>query len=150
MKYALSSRRLCASVFATVLVLGLAAGCASDGASGGPATDAVADSDVRLFETEDYAIQVATLAEGLTYPYSLAFLPDGTMLLTELEGRLRYVRNGMLDAEPIAGVPDVYYVPGRGGLMDVILHPDYEENHWIYFTYDKAGELGARHSLHRQ
>jgi glucose/arabinose dehydrogenase len=149
MKYAFQSRHCFSSMFATVLVFVLAAGCASDGVTSSSAPDEVADSDVRLFETEDYSIRVVTLAEDLTYPYGLAFLPDGTMLLTELEGRLRYVRNGMLESEPIAGLPEVYYVPGRGGLMDVILHPDYEENHWIYFTYDKAGELGATPAVAR-
>ncbi len=143
MKYALPIRRFCAPVFAAVLVLMLAGGCASEAVTTEPALDAAGDSGVRLFKTEDYSVRVVTLAEGLTYPYSLAFLPDGTMLLTELEGRLRTVRNGVLDPAPIAGVPEVYYVPGRGGLMDVILHPDFEDNHWIYFTYDKAGELGA-------
>ena len=131
MKYAVPGRRFCAPLFTTVLLLTLTVGCASDAVTSEPAPDAVADSGVRLFETEDYSIRVVTLAEGLTYPYGLAFLPDGTMLLTELEGRLRYVRNGVLEPEPIAGVPEVYYVPGRGGLMDVILHPDFEDNRWI-------------------
>ena len=94
----------------------------------------------KVFQTKDYQIRVTTVTEGLSYPYSFTFLPDGTMLIAQLNGQLRVVRNGKLAPEVISGVPKVHYVPGRGGLMDLALHPKFAQNHWVYFTYDKPGE----------
>jgi len=71
---------------------------------------------------------------GLEYPYALAFLPDGSMLITERAGRLRIVRDGKLDPRPIAGIPEVVNTRQRG-MNDIALHPRFAENHWIYFTY---------------
>jgi glucose/arabinose dehydrogenase len=73
---------------------------------------------------------------GLSYPYALAFLPNGDMLITERAGRLRIVRGGVLDPEPIAGMPEVLDRSLRG-LNDLALHPRYAENRFIYFTYYK-------------
>lgn len=72
--------------------------------------------------------------EGLENPWSMAWLPDGTMLITERPGRLRIVRNGKLDPTAIAGVPEVL-ATGQGGLLDVSVHPRFSENRWIYLTY---------------
>lgn len=77
---------------------------------------------------------IATVAKGLSIPWSLAFLPDGTMLVTEREGRLRAIRNGELDPSPIEGVPEVY-AQGQGGLFEVLPHPDYAENKLLYLSY---------------
>lgn len=148
MLYTLPSVRVAAAA-AGLLIATLAAGCASESATSEPTAEPVVGSDARSFETELYPIRVVTLAEGLTFPYSMTFLPDGSMLLTELEGRMRLVRNGVLQPDPIPGTPEVYYVPGRGGLMDVILHPDFAENRWVYFTYDKPGERGATPAVAR-
>jgi glucose/arabinose dehydrogenase len=74
--------------------------------------------------------------KGLSYPYALAFLPDGNILITERAGRLRIVRNGILDPQPISGTPEVLDRSLRG-LNDVALHPRFAENKWIYFTYYK-------------
>ncbi len=90
-------------------------------------------------------IRVVPVARGLVNPWSVAFLPDGstppgagvTMLVTEKEGRLRIVRNGVLDPKPIPGVPTVR-VQGRSGLMEVVLHPQFATNRFVYFTYLKA------------
>jgi len=103
----------------------------------------------KTFQTKDYPIRVTTVAEGLSYPYSLTFLPDGGILIAQLNGQLRVVRNGKLAAEPITGVPKVHYIPGRGGLMDLALHPKFAQNHWVYFTYDKPGEKGATPAVAR-
>ena len=69
-------------------------------------------------------IRVVPVARGLVNPWSLAFLPDGTMLVTEKEGRLRIIRGDVLAPTPVPGVPAVR-VQGRSGLLDVVLHPQF-------------------------
>ena len=76
------------------------------------------------------------VTKGLVQPWSMAFLPDGAILITERPGRLRIVRNGVLQPEPIAGLPPVQ-AQGLAGLMDLALHPRFAENGLIYFTYHK-------------
>ncbi len=90
--------------------------------------------ETRYSAFHDY--RVATVAEGLIRPWSIAFLPDGEMLVTEQPGRLRVVRNGELLQEPVAGLPEVYY-RGQGGLLDVVPHPDFADNQLLYLTYSK-------------
>jgi len=77
-----------------------------------------------------------SIIKGLNQPWSMAFLPDGAILVTERPGRLRIVRNGVLDSNPVAGVPQVK-ARGLGGLMDLALHPRFAENKFVYFTYQK-------------
>ncbi len=78
--------------------------------------------------------QVVTLVESLEHPWGLAWLPDDTLLVTERPGRLRIIRDGVLDPTPATGLPDVFN-RGQGGLMDVSIHPQFAENQWVYFTY---------------
>jgi glucose/arabinose dehydrogenase len=80
-------------------------------------------------------LRVAVMAR-LAQPWSLAFLPDGTMLVTERGGQLRAIRNGVLDPKPVDGVPQVR-AAGLQGLMDVVLHPRFSENRWVYLSYHK-------------
>lgn len=87
-----------------------------------------------------YAID--TVAEGLGYPWSAAFLPDGAMLVSERDGRLRIIRNGVLDPTPIPGLPDDIYVDRQGGLFDVLVDPDFATNQTIYLSY-AGGERRA-------
>ena len=77
-----------------------------------------------------------TVTKGLNQPFSMAFLPDGAILVTERPGRLRIVRNGALDPAPVKGLPEIK-AQGLGGLMDIALHPRFAENKLIYFTYHK-------------
>jgi aldose sugar dehydrogenase len=94
------------------------------------------------FETaEARKIRVTVVARGLEHPWSLVFLPDGRVLVTERPGRIRVIRNGVLDPAPIAGVPRAR-TDGNGGLMDIALHPTFADNRLVYLTYTKPVEHG--------
>jgi glucose/arabinose dehydrogenase len=90
---------------------------------------------------EQHKIKLTVVARGIPHPWSLAFLPDGNMLITERAGRLRIVRDNVLDPTPLTGIPKVNAVR-NAGLFDLALHPNFAQNHWIYFTYSKPGEGG--------
>lgn len=77
--------------------------------------------------------KLTTVATGLDQPWSMAFLPDQAMLVTERNGQLRLIKNDLI-SEPVKGVPEIYF-RGQGGLLDVKLHPDYARNGWIYLSY---------------
>ena len=80
-------------------------------------------------------IRVVVVARGLSHPWGMAFLPDGGILVTERNaGRLRMIRDGALDPEPLEGVPEVLS-RGLAGLMDVALHPGFDENRLVYLSY---------------
>jgi glucose/arabinose dehydrogenase len=90
-----------------------------------------------VFDTaEQPKIRVTVLTRGLSHPWAIAFMPDGRLLVTERPGRLRFIRDGVLDPQPISGVPAVR-TDGNGGLMDVALHPRFAENQLVYLTYTK-------------
>src|SRR5436190_8900853 len=90
-----------------------------------------------VFDTgEQHKIRVSVVTKGLSHPWSLVFLPDGNMLITERAGRLRIVRNGVLDPTPVAGLPQIK-AQGLAGLMDLALHPRFNENKLVYFSYHK-------------
>ena len=99
------------------------------------ATAAVAQSPVQRSALHDY--RVVTVAEGLVNPWSIAFLPNGDMLVTERPGRLRVVRNGKLLANPVQGLPAIR-TGGQGGLLDVVPHPNFASNRLLYLSYAKA------------
>ena len=80
---------------------------------------------------QNYTLE--TLVDGLDSPWGLAILPDGDMLVTELTGQMRVVRNGKLVAQAVTGIPDSLY-GGQGGLMDVVPHPDYARNRLVYVS----------------
>jgi glucose/arabinose dehydrogenase len=84
-------------------------------------------------------VTVTAVASGLEHPWGLAFLPDGRMLVTERAGRLRYVGKDGALSEPIAGVPSVHAV-GQGGLLDVILDPEFVQNSVIYLSFAERGD----------
>jgi aldose sugar dehydrogenase len=81
-------------------------------------------------------IRVVVVTNALNQPWSATWLPDGTMLVTERIGQLRAIRNGVLDPKPIAGVPAVR-AQGLQGLMDVVRHPRFAENRFVYLSYHK-------------
>lgn len=101
-------------------------------------------SSLKPHPVDESKLKTETIVTGLNMPWSMAFLPDGRALVTERTGKLRIVKGGELDPKEIAGVPKVYF-RGQGGLLDVVLHPNYKENGWIYISYSspqKEGESG--------
>lgn len=94
------------------------------------------------YPSQHYALRAVTVAEGLEHPWGLAFLPDGALLVTEREGRVRLVSAGGRLSPPLAGVPAVY-ASGQGGMLDVALDPDFERNGMIYLSYAEPGPGGA-------
>lgn len=95
---------------------------------------AVAQTPVHQSAYHDY--RVVTVADGFEHPWSIAFLPNGDMLVTERPGRLRIVRDGELLPNPVPGVPEVL-AQGQGGLLDVVPHPDFAENRFLYLSFSK-------------
>ncbi len=101
------------------------------------------DHPVEYDTGEGQRIRVSAVTKALEYPWSLAFLPDGSMLIAERAGRLRILRNGVLDPKPVAGAPAAYSVGESGlpgavhGYMDIALHPKFAENGWVFLTYTK-------------
>ena len=100
---------------------------------------------VRSLE-HDY--RVVTMADGLIRPWSMAWLPNGDMLVTERPGRLRIVRDGNLLPDPVPGVPEVF-AQGQGGLFDVLPHPDFASNNVLFISYAKPVEGGSTTSVLR-
>lgn len=97
-------------------------------------------------EAKGWRVEVVT--GGLSHPWSIAWLPDGSALVTEREGRLRLIRGGRLDPEPIAGLPPVLAY-GQGGLLDVSLHPDFGNNRLVYLTFATGTPDANRTALAR-
>lgn len=92
---------------------------------------ACAQKDTTI-EESTYTYSIETVVEDLQIPWGMAFLPDGSMLITEKSGKLIHFKDG--EKQLINDVPEVYN-RGQGGLMDLVLHPNYEQNGWIYFSY---------------
>jgi aldose sugar dehydrogenase len=88
------------------------------------------------------SLKPVVVAKGLDHPWGLAFLPDGRLLVTERPGRMRIVeRDGRLNA-PLAGLPPVV-AAGQGGLLDVVLHPQFASNRLVYWSFSEAGDGGT-------
>jgi glucose/arabinose dehydrogenase len=99
-------------------------------------------------DTTGVALRVTPLVKGLATPWSLAFLPNGDMLITEKAGKLRIVRGGTLDPQPVAGTPEVFAV-GQGGLLEVAVHPNFAQNQFVYLTYSKGKDKEGTTALAR-
>ena len=97
---------------------------------------------------EQHKLRAVVVATGLSHPWSMAFLPDGGILVTERDGRLRIIRNGVLRAEPISGLPEVSKAR-LAGLMDIALHPQFATNHLVYLTYSKPDPVTYKTALAR-
>ncbi len=90
----------------------------------------------RNYTAAEHNYRVVPVADGLVQPWSMAWLPNGDMLVTEKPGRLRIIRDGNLLPEPVSGVPEVFY-QGQGGLFEVLPHPDFATNQTIYLSFAK-------------
>ncbi|TVR66777.1 MAG: PQQ-dependent sugar dehydrogenase [Gemmatimonadales bacterium] len=112
-----------------------------------PDAEAARETGDTVFQSEHHAYRLATVVDGLQHPWALAFLPGGDMLVTERgerapdgrPGQLRIVRDGRLLPDPVPGLPTIR-VGGQGGLLDVILHPDFETNQFVYLSYSKPND----------
>ena len=95
------------------------------------------------YQTAAANVRVSVLASGLENPWSLEFLPDASILITERNGRLRHFKDGVLSG-PVPGLPEVVADNFISGLHDIKLHPDFEQNNLVYWVYNKArGDAGA-------
>src|SRR6056297_666727 len=127
-----------------------AAACSSETQSAGQQSEDMPDGmyfaepgePTDVIETEEHSVFVENVVEGLGVPWGVAFLPDGSVLITERDGTVRIVEDGVLNEEPIANAPEVV-AQNQGGMLDIVPHPDYEENGWIYLSYSKAGPDGG-------
>ena len=109
----------------------------------------IAPATAQTIQSEKHSFRVVTLVRGLQNPWSMAFLPDGRMLVTEREGRLRIVsKDFKLDPKPVEGLPEIV-ATGQGGLFEVAIHPQYAQNGWIYWAYNAPGPGGWGTTLAR-
>src|SRR6056297_303248 len=134
-----------------------AAACSSETQSAGQQSEDMPDTmyfadpgePADVIDTEEHSIFVEDVVEGLGVPWGVAFLPNGNVLITEREGPVRIVEGGILREDPIANAPEVV-VRNQGGMLDVTLHPNYEDNGWIYLSFAKPGPAnGTVTSLER-
>jgi len=94
-----------------------------------------------VFKSEKLTVKLDTIARGFNVPWGMAFLPDATMLVTDRGGKLYSIKNKK--KQEVTGVPEVL-AEGQGGLLDVLVHPDFKKNNWIYFSYSKPKKQGSQ------
>lgn len=104
-------------------------------------------AQAETFATGKVPVEATIVAEGLRNPWGLAFLPDGTVIVTERSGTIRLLRNGAM-SEPVEGVPRVA-AAGQGGLLDVAVAPDFATSNLIFFSYSQPGNGGAATAIGR-
>ncbi|MDX1490788.1 MAG: PQQ-dependent sugar dehydrogenase [Pseudohongiellaceae bacterium] len=100
----------------------------------------VVQAQSELHRSALHDFNVVTVVDGLEVPWSMAWLPNGDMLVTERAGRLRIVRDGQLLPEAVPGVPEVFTTGGQAGLFDVLPHPNFEDNQYLYLSFAKPQE----------
>lgn len=105
-------------------------------------------SEQSAFDSSAGELEVRTIARGLVNPWALAFLPDGTMLVTERPGRMRIVSVEGQVSPPLKGVPEVW-ASGQGGLLDVVADKSFAQNRIIYFCFAERHVLGGRTAVAR-
>lgn len=110
--------------------------------------EGVPEPDPFAVESEKLTFKVDTLYAELENPWGMAWLPDGRMLITERKGEILVFENDQFSGVSLGGVPEVHEV-NQAGLLDIQLHPDYEENGWIYIAYAKPMEVGGATAIMR-
>src|SRR5688572_25661122 len=109
---------------------------------------AASAANAQTYRSDEHDFRVVRVVEGLQQPWSLSFLPDGRMLVTEKAGRLRIIENMKLDPRAVTGLPQVT-VHGQGGFFDAVPHPDFARNGLLYLSYAARGEGGVGTELAR-
>lgn len=100
-------------------------------------------ASAQTYETEHGGVSLKIVADGLDHPWGLAFLPDGTIIVSERDtGTLRLVTPDGAVMPPLKGTPEAY-TSGQGGMLDIATDPDFKSNNLIYFSYAEPGEGGA-------
>jgi len=130
-------KRLLTQFTTFLLLVMLGFGCNVDGERENTNSTDSDDFESRELSTEYQDIRLVKVAGGLEFPWGLAFLPDNRMLVTERPGRLNIIEDG--EVTEITGVPEVQ-ARNQGGMMEVSVHPNYDENGWIYLTYSKPND----------
>lgn len=129
-----------------IFLASFAASCGESKTQSGSFAEEVIERNVVTEAAQNF--RVDTILKGLQNPWGMAFLPDGRILITEREGEILIVKNGVLQSERVSGVPAVF-ARGQGGLLDIVLHPNYRQNGFIYFSYSKPGNGGATTTVAR-
>ncbi|MDZ7716357.1 MAG: PQQ-dependent sugar dehydrogenase [Balneolaceae bacterium] len=93
-------------------------------------------------EDTSQSYEIETVVEGVAVPWGMVWLPNGDMLITNRNGELHVFSDGELVEEPVQGLPEINAF-GQGGLMDLELHPNYEQNGWIYISYSSPDGSGS-------
>lgn len=93
-------------------------------------------------------VKPVEIVQGLSHPWSMVFLPDGEILISERAGQLRRIQQGKLLDKPVSGLPPIQE-HGQGGLLGLALHPQFIQNHWLYFAYAGQGKGGFSTHLAR-
>ncbi|MGO0999565.1 PQQ-dependent sugar dehydrogenase [Lysobacter sp. CA196] len=130
------------SVLSLALLLSLAACQRNQEAEAATAKAAPAQQTTHQVKSELGEVRVTEIASGLEHPWAVALLPDGGFLVTERPGRLRHVAADGAISAPISGVPAVW-AEGQGGLLDVVLSPDFASSKRIYLSYAEPGDNGS-------
>ena len=140
-------------IVSAIALLG-ATGCTPQAAPSSPAQTSANDSSAAVAQSDSSSnsdnpnFQAVTLVDSLEHPWGLAWLPNGDILITERPGRLRLVQNGTLTPDPIPGVPDLFSA-NQGGLLDIAVHPQFEQNRLVYFTYSDGTNSANRTRIAR-
>lgn len=108
------------------------------------------DSQPMQSSSLDKNISISLVTKGVSVPWAMVQLPNQDILISERKGELRIFRNGSLLSQRISGLPNIHS-NGQGGLLDLVLHPNFKDNHWLYFTYasDEGEEGGSNTALMR-
>jgi glucose/arabinose dehydrogenase len=133
---------LCITLAAALSLTACEARQATQGDGATPRAASTRASASQALDSQAGEIRVTTIAGGLEHPWSVALLPDGGFLVTERPGRLRRVAADGRVSAPLGGVPAVF-AEGQGGLLDVVLAPDFASSRRIYFSYAEPGDNGS-------